>query len=311
MKIILVSVFIVFLIFQFYRPELPNPGVTGDINVPNDIKQILIKSCYNCHSNETQIPWFDNINPAYLIVRSHVLNGRSFLNFSEWEMHNKAKQKVLLFDVLNVVKTFQTMPLPEYTFLHPEAKLSGNEIDKLEKFILSFEQNEIEQNNTIQNKVNKKLNIPKVKKALNGIEYIQDYKNWQVISTSERFDHNSTRIIYANNIAINAINEGKNNPYPDGSILAKEVWKRMVNEIGDIVPGNFIHVEFMIKNDKKYKSTKGWGWARWIGNDLEPFGTDKDFSNTCINCHKPLENTDYVFTPAIKFSKNKLMDFIR
>lgn len=303
LKIILLAVTVIFIALQFYRPDLPSPKITQDFSGPNEIKQILKRSCYDCHSNETQLAWFDQINPAYLIVRSHVQKGRSFLNFSNWDKLSEKKKRLKLFDALNVVKTFNRMPLPEYTFLHPEAKLTANEIDKFEKYVLSLEKEVPDfKLNQSDNKINTKHKA--VKATPNGIEFISDYKDWQIIGTSERFDHNSIRIIYGNNIALRAINNNQNIPYPDGSILAKVLWERVKNENGDIIPGKFIHVEFMIKDKVKFESTKGWGWARWIGDELKPFGKDKTFSNSCINCHVPVKDKDYTFTPAIKFSKN-------
>ena len=301
LKVILLSAIALFIVFQFYRPAIPSARVTGGFTGPEEIKQILKTSCYDCHSNETHLSWFDQINPGYLIVRDDVIKARSFLNFSDWDKLGTAKQRVLLFDALNVIKTFKTMPLPEYTFMHPEAKLSQDDVDKLEKYILTLKVDVPEKESAAQNKPVNSYDFHKIKEAPNGIKYIPDYRDWQIISTTERLDHNSTRIIYANDIAINAVNSGKNIPYPDGSIFAKTLWQRVTNENGDIVPGKFIHVEFMIKDKEKYASTKG--WARWLGDELKPYGKDKAFTNECVNCHIPEKRTDYTFTPAIKFSK--------
>ena len=68
---------------QFIRRPLPNPPVTADFQAPPEVKQILKKSCYGCHSNETKLAWFDLPVPAYWIVRDHVLDARTHVNFSE------------------------------------------------------------------------------------------------------------------------------------------------------------------------------------------------------------------------------------
>ncbi len=64
--------------------------------------------------------------------------------------------------------------------------------------------------------------------------------------------------------------------------------------------GEFKQVEFMIKDSRKYAATKGWGWARWLGADLHPFGQTSDFAESCVSCHKPLGATDFVFTAPLK-----------
>ena len=63
-----------------------------------------------------------------------------------------------------------------------------------------------------------------------------------------------------------------------------------------IQPGEFIQVEFMIKDSKKYSATKGWGWARWKGTDLVPYGKEALFTTECISCHRPMKENDFVFT---------------
>jgi len=64
--------------------------------------------------------------------------------------------------------------------------------------------------------------------------------------------------------------------------------------------GAFFQVEFMIRDSKKYAETLGWGWARWRGADLKPYGKDSNFSSECTGCHELLANTNYVFTMPIR-----------
>jgi Cytochrome P460 len=56
----------------------------------------------------------------------------------------------------------------------------------------------------------------------------------------------------------------------------------------------------MIKDNKKYASTKGWGWARFKTVQLVPYGKDALFTTECVDCHKPLKEEDFVFTMPIK-----------
>ncbi len=74
---------LIFLGLQFVRPEIGNPPVTADLQAPPEVKQILRNSCYNCHSNETKLAWFDQVVPAYWLVASDVKRARMHVNFSE------------------------------------------------------------------------------------------------------------------------------------------------------------------------------------------------------------------------------------
>ena len=138
--------------------------------------------------------------------------------------------------------------------------------------------------------------------APNGIEIPKDYKNWRIIAPSHRTDNSTIRVVLGNNTAIRAARGNSTNPWPEGTILAKIVWKDQTHQKWQAaqIPGKFVHAEFMIKDSRQYASTGGWGFARWTGLDQKPFGKDGDFVRECFNCHKPVMDNDYVFTrPAV------------
>lgn len=134
--------------------------------------------------------------------------------------------------------------------------------------------------------------------APNGIELPAGYKDWRVLSVSHRTDKPTLRAILGNDIAIDAARSGKTNPWPEGAVLAKLVWKDTQHAKWPTatVPGEFVHAEFMIKDPKKYASTGGWGFARWIGREQKPFGKDAGFVQECFACHQPVKDNDFVFT---------------
>jgi len=136
--------------------------------------------------------------------------------------------------------------------------------------------------------------------ALNGITYIPDYKNWQSISTTERFDNGTMRVIFGNDVAVKAIRQGKMRPWPNGTTFAKVAWDQLTDKNGNSHTGAFKQIEYMIKDDKKYASTGGWGFARFKTPKMVPYGKTVLFANECINCHRPMKNEDFVFTLPIK-----------
>ena len=138
--------------------------------------------------------------------------------------------------------------------------------------------------------------------APNGISLPDGYKDWRLLSVSQRTDNNTIRAILGNDIAIKAAREGKTNPWPDGAVLAKLAWKNAKHEKWDtaIVPGAFIQAEFMIKDGAKYAATGGWGFARWVGAEQKPYGKDANFVQECFGCHTPVKDRDWVFTHPVK-----------
>jgi hypothetical protein len=137
--------------------------------------------------------------------------------------------------------------------------------------------------------------------APNGIAIYPGYMSWKVIAPSYREDKGHIRIITGNEIAVAALRAGKK-PLPDGSVLAKVAWKAEKNPNFPVAtePGAFAQVEFMVKDAKKYKDTGGWGFARFVGNDLKPYGKDAAFVGECFGCHIPVAGNDYVFTKIVK-----------
>ena len=106
--------------------------------------------------------------------------------------------------------------------------------------------------------------------APNGISYIPDYKNWKPISSTERFDNGTMRIIFGNDIAVKAAKEHKTNPWPDGTIIAKVAWDQIIDSDGNVTTGAFKQVEYMIKDSKKFASTKGWDGQDFYLPNLNP-----------------------------------------
>lgn len=138
--------------------------------------------------------------------------------------------------------------------------------------------------------------------APNGITLPQGYKDWRVIAPSYRTDKKHIRVILGNDIAIQAARSGQTRPWPEGAVLAKMVWKEKADTAWPtaLVPGDFVHAEFMTKDSKKFASTGGWGYARWTGLDQKPYGKDANFAQECVACHTPVKSNDWVFThPAV------------
>ncbi|MBO9657413.1 MAG: heme-binding domain-containing protein [Chitinophagaceae bacterium] len=298
--VILCLVMAVFVAMQLATPSLSNPPVTGRAAFPDDVEMVLRRACYDCHSNETDLKWFDKIAPASWLVSSHIKEGRQSLNFSEWNKLSPAQQKATLFFSLNIILAGE-MPLNSYTVVHNDAKISPEDVSVLKNYLIGISPRMLTDTASIQkaNSQFESLNEQpalSVKAAPNGIDFLPAYKEWIPVSTTDRFDNGTMRVILGNPVALKAISEGKINPWPDGTVFAKVAWKQLMDSTGMIQPGEFIQVEFMIKDGTKYSTTKGWGWARWKGMDLVPYGKDAVFTAECISCHKPMKENDFVFT---------------
>lgn len=308
-RVFLITAVILIIAFsgiQFVHPEIKNPPVTADFEAPADVKGIIKRACYDCHSNQTNLRWYDKIAPVYWQVAQHVKDGRAGLNFSEWKKMAPADQKAKLWEAINQISA-GAMPVKDYVLVHSSATVSAEDLNILKKYVAMMV-NKKPADTTKTNALDKqykqwqngKLVSAKLPIALNGVTFIPDYKNWQPISTTERFDNGTMRVIFGNDVATKAIKENNINPWPNGTIFAKVAWEQVADNDGNVKTGAFKQIEYMIKDDQKYKSTKGWGFARFKTAKLVPYGADVLFARECISCHKPLADEDFVFTQPLK-----------
>lgn len=301
---------IAFLGLQLIRPDLKNSTIASDTTLPEPVAKIIKAKCYDCHSNQTELRWFDQIVPASWLVAKDIREARAVLNFSTWDSLKTPDKNGKMFEIFNQMSKGE-MPLKKYTQLHPSAKISSGDLAVMRAYLVTLVSKKTGDTAKLnaankqydqlikpaEKQLNKHINVAN---TLNGIEFMPDYKNWKVISTTDRFDNGTMRVIFGNEIAIKAIKENHINPWPNGAIFAKVAWDELKDPDGNISTGEFKQVEFMIKDADKYKDTKGWGWARWKTAKYLPYGKTIAFTNECINCHRPMKNNDFVFTLPIK-----------
>ena len=136
LKISLFALIILFATIQLIRPSRTNPPVDPAREVtavhPADpvVTAAIQRSCNDCHSNRTAWPWYSNVAPASWLVVHDVNSGRSSLNFSEWSSYTPEKQHKLTSKICEEAREGE-MPVLQYTFAHPNARLTGPEVTAL------------------------------------------------------------------------------------------------------------------------------------------------------------------------------------
>jgi hypothetical protein len=313
-RLILQASGVILLIFigaQFIRPKLNDSPVTAEIVAPPEVKSIFRHSCYSCHSNETKLSWFDQLVPAYWIVSNDVRRARAHLNFSEIAALPEEQQRLALFDAFNQIQ-LGAMPLPPYRMVHRNSAVTPEQLDTLCKYLttLSGEQQSATSSHVeaadseYVRWVDNSRTTNAVESTLAGVSFHPEYKTWKQIGSTERIENHTIRVVLGNDLAIRAIADNHINPWPNGTMIGKVTWHEQREPSGVIVPGEFVQVEFMIRDSTKYRATAGWGWGRWIGTDLKPDGHTADFASThCVDCHHAVQRNDYVFTMPINAQK--------
>ncbi|MGI8952234.1 MAG: heme-binding domain-containing protein [Chitinophagaceae bacterium] len=141
-KKILFALLTVFIVIQFIQPARNQSGqilstdITKTYNVPDSVQSVLKTACYDCHSNNTNYPWYSNIQPTAWMLAHHIKEGKADLNFSEFGSYSHRRQ-------INKLKGIEhslndgTMPFWSYKLIHKNANLSKEDkqlvIDWIEK----------------------------------------------------------------------------------------------------------------------------------------------------------------------------------
>jgi cytochrome P460 len=130
---------------------------------------------------------------------------------------------------------------------------------------------------------------------LYGVTLPPGYRSWELIAPAhEGPPLDELRVVLGNHVAVKAYQEGTL-PFPDGTVLVKLAWKHAQSAefAPAFVPGAATTVQVMVKDSKKYASSGGWGFGRFI----EGKPTDLAQHQTCLGCHQAkVKDHDLVFT---------------
>ncbi len=279
---------------QAIRPSLGKPtGPQVEVAVPPQVKDILARRCYACHSDEPRLSWWDHVAPAQWVVASDVKRARAVLNFSELGTKPVAVQQGALYESVNQI-ALGAMPLRLYLLGHPGSGVTAEELATLKAYLDPFKPAS-GPSGVAADAVVKHL-AQTAGPSLNGVPFLQGYADWKVVSTTDRGDNHTLRIITGNDLAMRAIEAHQLPSWPEGAAFAKITFQAADDGHGHIVPGKFVQVEFMEKHRVQYAGTGGWGYARFKGPTLKPYGEDSHFDRECLGCHEPVRDKDYVYS---------------
>ena len=129
-KLVSIGVGIVLLIgagIQAVPVDRSNPTVTMEVDAPPEVMGVLRGSCYDCHSNEVDWPWYSYIAPVSWLIAKDVREGREHVNFTTWDRYSPSERRDIIEEVYEETSEGE-MPLPIYLRMHPNAELTQNDL---------------------------------------------------------------------------------------------------------------------------------------------------------------------------------------
>lgn len=142
MKIVKITVLILVVAFvgiQFIPTEhnqsdiVPQTDFMIVNNVSEEIKGKLQVSCYDCHSNNTQYPWYNKVQPVAWFLEGHIKKGKAELNFNEWDSYSNRRKTSKLKSIISQIES-DKMPLTSYTFIHSNTVFTNSEKQEIIKY---------------------------------------------------------------------------------------------------------------------------------------------------------------------------------
>ncbi len=103
-----------------------------------EVANILHQACYNCHSNNTDYPWYNKVQPVSWYLEHHIKEAKEKLNFNEFGDLSDRQKKSRLKGIVDELK-HDDMPLTSYKLMHPEARLDQKQIDQMIRYFKNLE----------------------------------------------------------------------------------------------------------------------------------------------------------------------------
>ena len=143
-KKILIYLSLLLVLIQFipYENKVPVTYTKDDFfkyHIANKPVVDLIKNaCYDCHSYQSQYPWYGKVAPMAWSIHQHVAEGRARINFDDWMALNPDQQKHAISQSINTLKNL-SMPMPSYMAYHPKANINKQQRELLIAFFQSIQ----------------------------------------------------------------------------------------------------------------------------------------------------------------------------
>ena len=106
-------------------------------HVPDAVLKTFQNSCYDCHSNQTNYPWYAKIRPVAFWIANHVEEGKEELNFSTFGDYSLRRKFHKLEEISEQVEENE-MPLKSYSVIHGNAKLSEVQKDEIKEWVAAL-----------------------------------------------------------------------------------------------------------------------------------------------------------------------------
>lgn len=121
--------FLTLQIVPFFPAGHSNPQVIREPNWDSAAtRDLTMRACGDCHSYQTEWPWFSYVAPTSWVVSNHVWKARHGMNFNNWDVTSGKPRSP---DQVEESIREGRMPPSAYLLTHPQARLTDAETEQL------------------------------------------------------------------------------------------------------------------------------------------------------------------------------------
>jgi cytochrome c len=110
-----------------YAAKGADASILSNSQVPPAVRAILMEKCADCHSMQTQTPFYGRFAPVSWLLERDINRGRKEMNLSHWDSYSADQQQTYAAKIAHETKAHE-MPLPQYLLIHWNARVNDAEI---------------------------------------------------------------------------------------------------------------------------------------------------------------------------------------
>ena len=100
-----------------------------------NVKPIFKKSCFDCHSAQTNFPWYYKLPGVKQVIDSDIEEARKHLDFSNDFPFISHDMPIKDLESIEKSVSGGRMPPQKYLWLHSQKKLTTKEIEEVKKWV--------------------------------------------------------------------------------------------------------------------------------------------------------------------------------
>ena len=112
--------------------------VMQSADIPQNVREVLMTKCADCHSTETRVPLYGRFAPFSWLMERDIVEAREAMNLTRWDDYSASERDAFKVKIFLEAKS-RRMPLPQYRIIHWNARVTDADINSFNQWALQSE----------------------------------------------------------------------------------------------------------------------------------------------------------------------------